>query len=414
MAPQDDKKIALEILTKIKILNLPLKLDEITEGRGNCFPLSVIAQCRRPELFQQLDKQIQIIIERNDPTLLRKAVSSFMSNSKNQNVIKYKKRYDEILAPVDKSWREYWDNMTQNYEWVDYIFIQSTAWFLGHDILIITTTSTENHPFITISGNLLNENIPCQGIQLIIGSKSQVHYQSLLPLTLGLNERKFKAGHPENTLNLHASSSKSSNLDKKINLKEPYHTRFNINSMAEFPNLSPTKNKLFLQPPPTNGSKERQGMTRKQTKESNSDPKRNPEKGNNGAQNQNDGKTDFFYNQNGEILTFRLTSTKSVTCPKCGCNFQNIIIHLQKSRCKITTFDDFIKKFKHYKNETFANEKKDAQNRWKAKSISKQMEEDPKQVRDDQNKRKAKSRLKQKEEDPKKVNDDQNKSKAKS
>ena len=249
MAPQDDKRIALEILTKVKILNLPLKLDEITEGRGNCFPLSVIAQCRRPELFQQLDKQIQIIIERNDPTLLRKAVSSFMSNSMNQNIIKYKKRYDEILAPVDKSWREYWDNMIQNYEWVDYIFIQSTAWFLGHDILIITTTSTENHPFITISGNLLNENIPCQGIELIIGSKSQVHYQSLLPLTLGLNEKKVKAGHPENTLNLQASSSKSSYLDQKINLKEPYHTGFNIDSMAEFPNLSPTKNKQFLLPP---------------------------------------------------------------------------------------------------------------------------------------------------------------------
>ena len=40
MATQDETRIALEILKKVRALNLPLKLDEITEGRGNCFPLS--------------------------------------------------------------------------------------------------------------------------------------------------------------------------------------------------------------------------------------------------------------------------------------------------------------------------------------------------------------------------------------
>ena len=82
MGKQDEELIALEILKKIRKLNLPLKLDEITEGRGNCFPLSVLAQCRRPEIFRQLKEDIQNIIERCDPTLLRQAVYNFMSKSK--------------------------------------------------------------------------------------------------------------------------------------------------------------------------------------------------------------------------------------------------------------------------------------------------------------------------------------------
>ena len=35
---------------------------------------------------------------------------------------------------------------------------------------------------IFISGNPNNENIPCNGAMLTIGSKSNSHYQSLLPI----------------------------------------------------------------------------------------------------------------------------------------------------------------------------------------------------------------------------------------
>ena len=101
-----------------------------------------------------------------------------MSDSKSETIQKYKLAYEEVVASIDKkTWEEYWEIMIRNYEWVDYIFIQSTAWYLGHDILIVTTTSMENKPFITISGNLVDENIPCPGIALVIGSKSNIHYQ---------------------------------------------------------------------------------------------------------------------------------------------------------------------------------------------------------------------------------------------
>ena len=120
-------------------------------------------------------------------------------------------------------------NHDQKLRWVDYIFIQSTAWFLGHDIIIVTTTSTEDHPFITISGNLMNENIPCPGIELTLGSKSQVHYQSLLPIPIKVQKNQMKARIPEDTIIKQASSNKISNAT------------YDLDSKDDFPFLHPTK-----------------------------------------------------------------------------------------------------------------------------------------------------------------------------
>ena len=203
MATADEIRIAHEIMKAARRLQLPLKLDEITEGRGNCFPLSVLAQCRRQEIFQDLTIPIQSLIQQGNPSLLRREIYKFMTNSRHQTIQEYKRRYQEILATLDsKTWIEYWNVMLRNYEWVDSIFIQSTAWFLGLDIIIITTTSTEDHPYITISGNLVGEHIPCQGIPLTIGSKSNVHYQSLLPLEVRVPRNSIPPRSPEDTINM--------------------------------------------------------------------------------------------------------------------------------------------------------------------------------------------------------------------
>ena len=51
---QIEKIIANEIMDTVHRLQLPLKLDQLTEGRGNCFPIAIIQQLRRPEIFSQL------------------------------------------------------------------------------------------------------------------------------------------------------------------------------------------------------------------------------------------------------------------------------------------------------------------------------------------------------------------------
>ena len=43
-----EQKISNEIMKNVKRLQLPLELDQLTEGKGDCFPLAVLAQCRMP------------------------------------------------------------------------------------------------------------------------------------------------------------------------------------------------------------------------------------------------------------------------------------------------------------------------------------------------------------------------------
>ena len=63
MALQNEQRIAQEIMKTIRRLQLPLKLDEITEGKGNCFPLATLAQGRRPEIFRELNGAPQNIMK---------------------------------------------------------------------------------------------------------------------------------------------------------------------------------------------------------------------------------------------------------------------------------------------------------------------------------------------------------------
>ena len=177
MRSKEDEDLAVEILRSVRRLNLPFELDEITEGKGDCFPLAVIAQCRRTEIFNNLTKPVQAIITVNNPTLLRNAVKSFMENSQESKIEEFKKNYEEVLAQLDnRCWKEYWKVMSRQFEWVDHIFIQATAWFLNHDIFIITTTSTRENPYIFIEGKGPSGDFKRPENSLILGCKSQVHY----------------------------------------------------------------------------------------------------------------------------------------------------------------------------------------------------------------------------------------------
>ena len=160
----------------------------------------------------------------------------------------YKRQYIEVLATLDnKTWTEYWEVMLRNYEWVDYIFIQSVAWFLRHDIIIISTTSTEDHPYITISGNLIDEMVPCQGIALTIGTLSNVHYQLLLPLEVKMSRNQIKPTSPQNTINL-----KLSEMTKKLGP--------DIQSREEFPDLKPSKGMTQVLPRTSTSRTKMQGL----------------------------------------------------------------------------------------------------------------------------------------------------------
>ena len=86
---------------------------------------------------------------------LRSKVKDFALQSKDQVVINLRAKYKKEIAPADKkTWEEYWDLMGKKGTWVDHIFIQMTAWYMNLDIMILTTSSRSEDPFIHLSGNI--------------------------------------------------------------------------------------------------------------------------------------------------------------------------------------------------------------------------------------------------------------------
>ena len=160
--------------------NLHLKLDNDTEGYGNCFPNAIIQQCRRSEVKGWLMQKDPVKVIKSQHSL-RRQVKNFALTFENTNLEKYKENYYQILNKTDKSWEEYWNEMGKEGVWVDTVFVQLTAWYIGLDIKILTTSSTPENPFIIVSGNIDASSIAVRGPPLLLGYYTNVHYQSLLP-----------------------------------------------------------------------------------------------------------------------------------------------------------------------------------------------------------------------------------------
>ena len=51
---QAERRIADEIMETVNKLGLPLKLEQLTKGEGNCFLVAIIQQCKRPQILSEL------------------------------------------------------------------------------------------------------------------------------------------------------------------------------------------------------------------------------------------------------------------------------------------------------------------------------------------------------------------------
>ena len=178
------------LTSTIKRCNLQLKLDNPTEGFGNCFPNGVVQQCRRPEIrtWLQTNKPWAIF---NGQQNLRNQVTHFALKSRHKTIADFRVEFEQVLGPVDNiSWEDYWNEMVQDGTWVDHTFVQMIAWYMELDILILTTSSQPNDPFIFISGNINKMPAFTSGPPLLLGNYTNVHYQSLLPRIMTAEKRQ--------------------------------------------------------------------------------------------------------------------------------------------------------------------------------------------------------------------------------
>ena len=177
------RNIAIEILNHAQKLKLPLKIDNLTYGDGSCFMISILQQCRRPEIQMYCQENVINMSEKFDYMKFRSEVADFMINSTYSEILAYKRRYEETEMHVTKrSWIDYWNQMRKSHVWADGHFVQGTAFYLGIDIWIVATKSKEKLPYIKVFSNLENPNTPGIAPPIILGLKGDSHYQSLLPV----------------------------------------------------------------------------------------------------------------------------------------------------------------------------------------------------------------------------------------
>ena len=80
----------------IRRCNVRLKLDNNTEGYGNCFPNAIVQQCRRPEINNFLHKRNPKGIFKS-PQALRREITNFALNKNHKTIKEYKKNYETTL-----------------------------------------------------------------------------------------------------------------------------------------------------------------------------------------------------------------------------------------------------------------------------------------------------------------------------
>ena len=91
-----ERRIANEIMEVVTQRGLPLILDKLTEGKGNCFPLAILDQCKRPEIMQMLPTTLKAMVkmDKNQGQMkLRIAVNNFMQKSTHPNITNFKAEY---------------------------------------------------------------------------------------------------------------------------------------------------------------------------------------------------------------------------------------------------------------------------------------------------------------------------------
>ena len=95
-----EKKIADEIMETVNRLQLPFIVDQLTEGRGNCFPIAVIQQCQRPEINKQLKLVTKMLVKthKNGPKhkAFRYSVMNFIKSSEHPDLSTSKIKMDSL------------------------------------------------------------------------------------------------------------------------------------------------------------------------------------------------------------------------------------------------------------------------------------------------------------------------------
>ena len=367
------------LISTIQRCNLPIKLDDNTEGYGNCFPNAIVQQCQRPEIRTWLqNSKPQAIV--NHQSTLRKKITNFALKSIHTTIMSLRSDYDQILKLDNgKSWIEYWNEMAKEGIWVDYLFAQVCAWYMELDMLILTTSSTPKNPFIFISGNFHNLPAPLSGPPLLLGNYTNIHYQSLLPIDSYMNAGQ--RSQPESVISMIEKKKEicSQKEDHQEEIKKVDVEEIDLEEVDDYlDTLNMSVKGKTIEDEDGCISEEKNG-------------RKIPE---NTKQRY---LTIFEFSNDGTVISFPITEEQRIICHNCKKKYKNIIKHLQNTpecRMKIN-IDEMKRKWIEFRKPEFLLKKR----LW---YIKKKRVEDYNKAKDDQNKWQRKHRIADSEENPEK------------
>ena len=172
-----ERNAANSIVNMMRHLRLPLDLDELTRGMGDCMVIALLQQVRRPQVCCFLPQEIKSLASEKTVTVdsmnvFRLTIWDFARTSEDPQVRLIKENFESLHS---LTWASHWEKLIKQGEWGDQIFLQCTALYLRLNILIFSTSSSEENPLTQITGT-------DDGTRpdLILGYTGN-HYQSLLP-----------------------------------------------------------------------------------------------------------------------------------------------------------------------------------------------------------------------------------------
>ena len=384
-------------------LELPLILDQLTEGRGNCFPIAILQPCKTPEIKQQLKPIPKILLKvgTGAHSALRHNIKRFITKSDHPRILEFRCQYEEFETVDKVPWDKYWMSMTKDQAWVDYWFIQATAWYLELDIWITATSSREDSPYIVISGNLDDANIPCNGPVITLGTKSNSHYQSLLPIEMFHLE--FRNSHHPGDAREFFNNVLEPVIDEKVPMKIDDGIQAKKPDIMSLPSQEPKQKISSIN---TRSSEKKEQRKKKMINETlvpeticpdpleesqfkkpwNKELPVHQEDSREETDNETRNYIPFVYEKNGKKLTFKRTSYDyKLVCPSCHKETKYMIQHICKGNCPSTVdMVDFKEQLKEFKK-SYTREKKYQVNK---ESIKRQRAQDNSNVKEDHNKRK--------------------------
>ena len=118
--PMKDTNLVDELKNTIETCGLPLKLDDITGGDGNCWVRGVVQQLERTEIQIQPNIRTMEVLDgiREESYLrLKKEISKFMTSSQHPTIQTAKTEFEESIGLTDDiSWEDFWEKMEKDGE----------------------------------------------------------------------------------------------------------------------------------------------------------------------------------------------------------------------------------------------------------------------------------------------------------